>query len=122
MKKIISLLAFCPLLFSVGKLSAKDVFVNTPKTTLMLSLGHVNVRATYSAGFRAPGLDELYYHYFSVNRGKAQISFGNQDLKPEKSHYVALNAEYRTRVVAVNLTGYDEVLYLIGDVIYRESC
>ena len=78
----------------------------TPKGTLMYSLGPVNLRATYSAGFRAPGLDELYYHYFSVNRGKAQISFGNQHLTPEKSHYFSLNAEYRTTFIAVSMTGF----------------
>ena len=77
----------------------------TPKATLMYAPGNFRFRATYSAGFRAPGLDELYYHYFSVNRGKAQISFGNQNLKPEKSHYLAQNAEYRTQVIAVSLTG-----------------
>lgn len=46
----------------------------TPKATIMYAPGNIRLRATYSAGFRAPGLDELYYHYFSVNRGKAQIS------------------------------------------------
>ena len=78
----------------------------TPKATLMYAPGNFRVRATYSAGFRAPGLDELYYHYFSVNRGKAQISFGNKDLSPEKSHYFALNAEYRTPVIALSITGF----------------
>ena len=78
----------------------------SPKAALMFSQGHVNLRATYSGGFRAPGLDELFYHYFSVNRGKAQIIFGNQDLAPETSQYIALNAEYRTKMLAVSLTGY----------------
>lgn len=73
---------------------------------------------TYSAGFRAPGLDELYYHYFSVNRGKAQISFGNQDLKPEKSNYFALNAEYRTQALAVSVTGY---LNRINDMVVKQN-
>ncbi|MBR6189341.1 MAG: TonB-dependent receptor [Prevotella sp.] len=90
----------------------------TPKATLMYSLGPVNLRATYSAGFRAPGLDELYYHYFSVNRGKAQISFGNRDLSPEKSHYVSLNAEYRTNVLAISLTGY---LNRINDMVVKQN-
>ena len=90
----------------------------TPKVTLMYSLGPVNLRATYSAGFRAPGLDELYYHYFSVNRGKPQISFGNQNLKPEKSNYFALNAEYRTQVVAVSVTGY---LNRINDMVVKQN-
>ena len=90
----------------------------TPKATLMYAPGNFRFRATYSTGFRAPGLDELYYHYFSVNRGKAQISFGNQELKPEKSHYVALNAEYRTQVIAVSLTGY---MNRVNDMVVKQN-
>ena len=90
----------------------------TPKATLMYALGNFRFRATYSAGFRAPGLDELYYHYFSVNRGKAQISFGNKDLNPEKSNYFALNAEYRSDVIAVSVTGY---INRINDMIVKEN-
>ena len=90
----------------------------TPKATLMYSIGPVNLRATYSAGFRAPGLDELYYHYFAVNRGKPQISFGNQDLKPEKSNYFSLNAEYRTKTIAISLTGY---LNRINDMVVKQN-
>ncbi len=90
----------------------------TPKATLMYAPGNFRFRATYSAGFRAPGLDELYYHYFAVNRGKPQISFGNQDLKPEKSHYFSLNAEYRDDVIAVSLTGY---LNRINDMVVKQN-
>ena len=66
------------------RLTHHETFNNhlTPKVALMYAPGEFRFRATYSAGFRAPGLDELYYHYFSVNRGKPQISFGNRDLKP----------------------------------------
>ena len=90
----------------------------TPKATLMYAPGNFRLRATYSAGFRAPGLDELYYHYFAVNRGKAQISFGNQNLSPEKSHYVALSAEYRTQMLAVSVTGY---LNRINDMVVKQN-
>ena len=90
----------------------------TPKVTLMYAPGNFRFRATYSAGFRAPGLDELYYHYFSVNRGKAQISFGNQNLKPEKSNYFSLNAEYRTQTIAVSVTGY---LNRINDMVVKQN-
>ena len=90
----------------------------TPKATLMYAPGNFRFRATYSAGFRAPGLDELYYHYFSVNRGKPQISFGNQDLKPEKSNYFSLNAEYRTQMLAISLTGY---LNRINDMVVKQN-
>ena len=84
----------------------------------MLSRGALNLRATYSAGFRAPGLDELYYHYFSVNRGKPQISFGNQGLKPEKSNYLSLNAEYRSTTLAASLTGY---INNISDMVVKQN-
>ena len=90
----------------------------TPKATLMYAPGNFRLRATYSAGFRAPGLDELYYHYFSVNRGKPQIIFGNQDLSPEKSHYVSLNAEYRTQSLAVSVTGF---MNRINDMVVRNN-
>ena len=102
------------------RLTHHETFKNhlTPKVTLMYAPGNFRFRATYSAGFRAPGLDELYYHYFSVNRGKAQISFGNPNLSPEKSHYVSLNAEYRSQFIAVSLTGY---LNRINDMVIKEN-
>ena len=102
------------------RLTHHETFDNhlTPKVALMYAPGNFRFRATYSAGFRAPGLDELYYHYFSVNRGKAQISFGNQNLKPEKSNYFSLNAEYRDEVIAVSVTGY---LNRINDMVVKEN-
>ena len=90
----------------------------TPKATLMYAPSNFRLRATYSAGFRAPGLDELYYHYFSVNRGKAQIIFGNKDLKPEKSNYFSLNAEYRSNILAVSVTGF---MNRINDMVIRQN-
>lgn len=90
----------------------------TPKLSLMFAPGSFRFRATYSAGFRAPGLDELYYHYYAVNRGKPQISFGNQNLKPEDSHYFSLNAEYRTHLIVISLTGY---LNRINDMIVKQK-
>ena len=90
----------------------------TPKIAVMYAPGNFRFRATYSAGFRAPGLDELYYHYFSVNRGKAQITFGNKDLKAEKSNYFSLGAEYRSDIVAVSVTGF---LNRINDMVVRKD-
>ena len=102
------------------RLTHHETFNNhlTPKVALMYAPGEFRFRATYSAGFRAPGLDELYYHYYSVNRGKPQISFGNQDLNPEKSHYFSLNAEYRTQMLAVSLTGF---INRINDMVVKEN-
>ena len=90
----------------------------TPKLVLMAAPGDFRFRATYSAGFRAPGLDEIYYHYFSVNRGKAQIIFGNRDLKAEHSHYFSLNAEYRSNAIGVSLTGF---INRINDMVTRQD-
>ena len=102
------------------RLTHHETFKNhlTPKATLMYAPGNSRFRATYSAGFRAPGLDELYYHYFSVNRGKAQISFGNQDLSPEKSNYFSLNAEYRSQTIAVSVTGF---INRINDMVVKQN-
>ena len=90
----------------------------TPKITMMYAPGNLRFRATYSAGYRAPGLDEIYYHYFSVNRGKAQIIFGNRDLKAERSHYVSLNAEYRSDAIVVSVTGF---INRINDMVMRQD-
>lgn len=90
----------------------------SPKAVLMYAPGNFRFRATYSQGFRAPGLDEIYYRYFSVNRGKAQIIFGNPDLKAERSHYVSLNAEYRSDLLAVSVTGF---LNRINDMVVRQD-
>lgn len=90
----------------------------SPKVALMYSPGPFNLRATYSRGYRAPGLDELFYHYLSVNRGKAQVSFGNRDLKPETSNYFSLNAEYRTDLLAVSVTGF---LNYINDMVVKDN-
>lgn len=90
----------------------------TPKATLMYAPGNFRFRLSYSSGFRAPGLDELYYHYFSVNRGKAQIIFGDNTLSPEKSNYFSCNAEYRNDNVAFGITAY---INHINDMVVRKN-
>ena len=85
----------------------KDFGTNfSPKAALMFSPGDFNFRLTYSRGFRTPGLDELHYNYFSVYRGKAQISIGSTDLKPETSDYFSANAEYNVSFLTVSATGF----------------
>lgn len=79
----------------------------TPKASLMYSLGDFNLRATYATGFRAPGLDELYYHYYKASMGgKPVITIGNTNLRPERSNYYSVNTEYRTNKFSVSITGY----------------
>lgn len=79
----------------------------SPKAALMYSIGDFNVRATYSGGYRAPGLDELYYNFFkSAMGGKPVVTLGDDNLKPEHSKYVSLNMEYRTNKFSASATGY----------------
>ena len=75
------------------RLTHHETFNNhlTPKVALMYAPGNFRFRATYSSGFRAPGLDELY---------------------------VSLNAEYRSQFIAVSLTGY---LNRINDMVIKEN-
>ena len=75
----------------------------TPKVSLMYAPGDFRFRAAYSRGFRAPGLDELYYHYFKIMGKRPVITFGNKDLKAENSHYASLSAEYSNRIFSVSV-------------------
>jgi len=74
----------------------------SPKLALMYSSGPVNIRGTYSTGFRSPGLNELYYF---LNK-KTTLTLGNTELKPETSQYVSLNTEFNTRFLNISATAY----------------
>lgn len=79
----------------------------TPKVSLMYKLGNFSMRGQYSAGFRAPGLDELYKFSYSARKGKnGTLSIGDKDLKAEKSHYGSINLEYATGWMTASVTGY----------------
>lgn len=51
---------------------------------------HYNIRASYSRGFRAPSLKELYLYFVDVNHNIQ----GNPDLESENSHNVNLSLQY----------------------------
>ncbi len=74
----------------------------TPKASLMYKLGNFNIRASYAGGFRAPGLDELYYYMHS----RKTITVGSTDLKAEKSQYGSLNVEYVSSRFTASATAY----------------
>lgn len=91
----------------------------TPKVALLYKLGGLNLRANYAMGFRAPGLDELYYHYYRSNmRGKPVVTFGNRDLDPEKSNYVGVTAGYGNSFFSVEVTGFAN---FVKDMIVRQK-
>lgn len=86
---------------------------------LLYKVGSVSLRANYAMGFRSPGLDELYYHYFAdQTSGRPLVTFGNKNLKPEKSHYVGLTAGYDNGIVSAELTGY---INSVTDMIVRQA-
>lgn len=78
----------------------------TPKVAAMYTIGNFNLRAMYAAGFRAPGIDELYYSMFKKMGSKYSISIGDENLKPEHSNYYSVNMEYRTNRFSASVTGY----------------
>jgi outer membrane receptor for ferrienterochelin and colicins len=51
---------------------------------------HYSIRASYSRGFRAPSLKELYLYFVDVNHNVQ----GNPDLEAEDSHNVNLSLQY----------------------------
>ncbi len=78
----------------------------TPKISAMYKLGHFNLRGTYSNGFKAPTIKELYYHYYATIMSKYKAYYGNTDLKAQKSDYYALNIEYHHSRFKASITGY----------------
>lgn len=78
----------------------------TPKVSAKYSLGDFNLRATYSYGFKAPTLKELYQNYITVIMGPLKAYYGNENLKPQSSHYGSAGVEYNSDKFQVTVTGY----------------
>lgn len=83
-------------------------FDNTfsPKISAMYKLGDFNLRGTYSNGYKAPTVKELYYHYYTTLMSKFKAYYGDTKLKPQKSNYYAANAEYIVPKFKVSVTAY----------------
>lgn len=78
----------------------------SPKISAMYKLGDYNLRATYSNGYKAPTVKELYYHYYATLMSKFKAYYGDTNLKPQKSNYYATNAEYIKSKFKVSVTAY----------------
>ena len=63
--------------------SASDNNAVTARAALMFRLKPLSIRASYSGGFRAPTLKEMYMNF---DMAGIQMIYGNPDLKPERSH------------------------------------
>ena len=91
--------------------SESDRNAVTARLATMFKLRPLSIRASYSGGFRAPTLKEMY---MSFDMAGIQMIYGNPDLKPERSHNfnVALerNGQVRESAIAgsysVTATGY----------------
>lgn len=79
----------------------------TPKIAAMYKYDHLNLRGSYSGGFRAPTLKELYMDF---NMANIFNIYGNTALESEHSHSFALSAEYAKSRYSLTATGYYNIL------------
>lgn len=77
----------------------------SPNVSLMYKLSPFTFRTSYSRGFRAPSLKEMYTEWDMGNQGWFIIK-GDPDLKPEISDNFTLSAEYTRDRINFSLIGY----------------
>lgn len=77
----------------------------SPNISLMYKLKPFTFRTSYSRGFRAPSLKEMYTDWDMGNMGWFRV-IGNPDLQPEISDNAALSAEYTRDRVNFSVVGY----------------
>ncbi len=77
-------------------------FIATPKLSLLYKLKNINLRGTYSGGFKAPTLKEQYYFY----QKRSTLYLGNVDLDPQKSNYYSVGVDYHNNWLNININGY----------------
>jgi len=86
----------------------------TPQVSLMYKMSSFKFRASYSSGYKAPTLKELYMYYSPVPVIEIR---GNKDLKPETSNYGSLSAEFSKASVNISVMGfYNYINNLITEV------
>lgn len=83
--------------------SENDISRISPKVGLMYKVGNCSLRGSYSAGFRAPTLKEMYMVF---DMASVFMIYGNPDLKSETSHNFSISTEYTNNYYNFSLTGY----------------
>lgn len=83
--------------------SQKKLSHFSPKLGLMYKVGGWSFRGSYSGGFRAPTLKEMY---MSFDMASIFMIYGNPDLEPESSENLSLSAEYAWKYLNVSLSGF----------------
>ena len=76
----------------------------TPNAGLFFHTGGFRLRANYAGGYRTPTLSQLY----ATDQAKtaSRYTLYNTELKPEKNHFVNVNAEYSNEWMSVSVTGF----------------
>ena len=79
----------------------------TPKLAAMYKISDFNFRGSYSKGFRAPTLKEMYMDF---NMANIFNIYGNDKLKSEQSNSFSLSAEYMKKYYYVAITGHYNII------------
>lgn len=88
----------------------------TPNVALMYRLKDFNFRGSYAMGYRAPSLYQI--HGIQIQESSHNITVGDRNLQPEKSHFGMLSIEYNpTHNVSITAGGY--INYLNDMIYYR---
>ena len=83
--------------------SQKKLSHFSPKFSLMYRTGGWSFRGSYSGGFRAPTLKEMY---MSFDMAGIFMIYGNPELAPESSENLSLSAEYSWKYLNMSLSGF----------------
>ena len=75
----------------------------SPKLSLMYQTGGWSFRGSYSGGFRAPTLKEMY---MSFDMASIFMIYGNPDLEPESSENLSVSAEYSWKYLNASVSGF----------------
>ncbi len=86
---------------------SKSAWNVSPKVTAMYTVGNLNIRASYSRGFRAPTLKEKYMNF---DMGSIFMIYGNTSLRAERSHSFTLSGEYAYKRYSITATGYFNIM------------
>ena len=79
----------------------------SPKVAAIYKLDNVNLRASYSLGYKSPTIKELYYNYTATLGGGALTAYhGNTDLKAQTSQYASIGVEYTSDRFQAGISGY----------------
>lgn len=85
--------------FRVDKHSKFGTFLS-PKFSAMYTINDINLRASYSRGFKSPSLKELYMSW--DHGGAGPYVTGNESLQPETSDHFSFSLEFQHSIF--NLT------------------